>query len=322
MEADGDGYLGRARQGESRSCEEINNLGCLCCSFSRGCLHHHFPTGNRGASMGKLILPPCPSVDLTVYVRSCHSSGQLFTILKDGESTAQSKADPKQKLRLQTPQELSKLKKTRSKPTPILHTASSEGMKQYLGMKVSQPLFTVNQGCPWRAVPCLNEMDLGRAIGAIPLLPQEKAAWGASRHATAHPRGTCQQSRALAMTAAPSLPELHRCDGARRSSCLGSLPALRALPHVPKHAVARIQPPPLMRWLQIRVNHLPAECCRGVSEFLTPIDTLLCTALSCSRPKLLHQMFCNKNPKPHESSRVSYFIITPNSGLPRVSVVL
>lgn len=35
MEAEGDGYLGRAHQGESHSVEEIDNMGCLCCSFSR-----------------------------------------------------------------------------------------------------------------------------------------------------------------------------------------------------------------------------------------------------------------------------------------------
>lgn len=44
MEAEGDGYLGRAHQGESHSFEEIDNLGCLCCSFSRRWLHHHFIT--------------------------------------------------------------------------------------------------------------------------------------------------------------------------------------------------------------------------------------------------------------------------------------
>jgi len=64
MEAEGDGYLGKARQGESHSFEEIDSLGCLCCSFSRGDLHHHFPTGNSRAGAGKLVLPPLPPLSL------------------------------------------------------------------------------------------------------------------------------------------------------------------------------------------------------------------------------------------------------------------
>lgn len=66
MEAECDGYLGRARQGESHSFKEIDNLGCLCCSFSRGCLRCHFPAGNSGAIVVKFMLPPLPSADLVV----------------------------------------------------------------------------------------------------------------------------------------------------------------------------------------------------------------------------------------------------------------
>lgn len=44
MEAEGDGFLGRPHQGEWDSFKEIDNLGCLCCSFSRHCLHHFITT--------------------------------------------------------------------------------------------------------------------------------------------------------------------------------------------------------------------------------------------------------------------------------------
>lgn len=157
-------------------------------------------------------------------------------------------------------------------------------------------------------------------MGAIPLpsgshqrLPGARL--GVLRHVRAAGAGR-------AVTTAPSLPEQHRCDGCK-AIFLPWVPAsAESSAACPRACGGTAPAPKLMRWLRIRVNHLPAKCCWGVCEFLAPIDTPPCTRLSCSRPKLLHQMFCNKNPKPHESSQVSYVIITPNSGLPRVSVVL
>lgn len=90
------------------SSKEISDPGYSHCSFSRCCLHHHFPVGISGASLDK--------------------------------------ADPKQKLQLQTPQELLKLKKSQSKPIPPPHCL--DGVKQHGGVKDSQPLFAISWVCP------------------------------------------------------------------------------------------------------------------------------------------------------------------------------
>lgn len=85
------------------SSKEIGDLGYSHCSFSRRCLHHHFPVGISGASVDKV--------------------------------------GSKQKLQLQTRQELLKLKKSRSKPIPPPHCL--DGVKQHWGVKDSHPLFAI-----------------------------------------------------------------------------------------------------------------------------------------------------------------------------------
>lgn len=99
---------------------------------------------------------------------------------------------------------------------------------------------------------------------------------------------------------------------------LGSLPLPRALPRAGGADLA----PRLMRWLPIPVNHLPGNAAAGVypnsSLLWTRCRVLGCRALARS---CCTKCFATKNPKPHESSRVSCFIVTPNSGLPGVSVV-
>lgn len=87
----------------SCSSKEISDLGYSRCSFSRRCLHHHFPVGINGASVDKV--------------------------------------GSKQKLQLQTRQELLKLKKSRSKPIPPPHCL--DGVKQHWGVKHSHPLFAI-----------------------------------------------------------------------------------------------------------------------------------------------------------------------------------
>lgn len=157
--------------------------------------------------------------------------------------------------------------------------------------------------------------SLCRQVAISVSLGQVSACYGMSvRRVPAEP-GFCHDRGAIAAGAAP----VRRC----KAIFLPWVPAsAESSAPCPRACGGTAPASKLMRWLRIRVNHLPAKCCRGVCEFLAPLDTPPCTRLSCSRPKLLHQMFCNKNPKPHESSQVSYVIITPNSGLPRVSVVL
>jgi len=195
------------------------------------------------------------------------------------------------------------LKKPRSEPTPTLHAASLEGTKQRLGAEGFPAPFCRQPRLPFtekrRAVPCLSEMDLGGAMGAIPLLPLELAAVSLGRVSA------CCGTSVLQMPAEPGF----RRD--RGSITAGAAPVRRCkailLPWVlasaqssapcPQASGGTDPAPALVRWLQIRVNHLPAECCQGVSEFLAPTDTRPCTRLSCSCPKLLHQVFCNKKPQ-------------------------
>lgn len=134
------------------------------------------------------------------------------------------------------------------------------------------------------------------------------------------PTGSCQhlpeaQFHVLQHIQALPQPRIHRSRaGARQPPCLGCLPAPRALPGAGGIAPA----PRLMRWLPIPVNHLP-----GSPAGVHPSPWLLRTrrgALACRdrAPELPRRnVLQQKNPKPHESSRVSCFIVTPNSGFAR-----
>lgn len=138
------------------------------------------------------------------------------------------------------------------------------------------------------------------------------------------PTGSCQhlpeaQSHMPWHVQALPQPEIHRSRaGAGQPPRLGSLPVPRALPRAGGTAPA----PRLMRWLPVLVNHLPGRAA-GLYLNSSPhgraaVRSAVALSPRAAAPSVLQE----KNPKPHESSRVSCFTVSPNSGLPGVSVIL
>lgn len=130
MEAGGDGYVGRTPI--PHSSKEISDLGYSNCSFSRRCLHHHFPVGGGGASWTKW----------EAQSRGFHS---------------------------QTPQELLKLQKSQSKPIPPPHCRGR--VKQHWGVKDFQPVFAISWAGRRCVESCWDEMGPQEHHGWDLLLP-------------------------------------------------------------------------------------------------------------------------------------------------------